>query len=83
MARFRYWRRSTWALVLWSAGVVVFMVLGGVGASSIGVAVGGLIVLGLIWFMTRAPWRVGHGLRWRQMRSVEIPFKTPRSATQD
>jgi hypothetical protein len=58
------------------------MVLGGVGASSIGVAVGGLIVLGFIWFMTRAPWRVGHGARLRQMRSVEVPFKHPRSASE-
>jgi hypothetical protein len=82
MARFRYWRKATWALVLWSAGVVVFMVIGGVGASSIAVAVGGLLVLGFIWFMTRAPWRVGHGARWRQMRAVEVPFKHPRSASE-
>jgi hypothetical protein len=58
------------------------MVIGGVGASSIGVAVGGLLVLGFIWFMTRAPWRVGHGARLRQMRSVEVPFKHPRSASE-
>ena len=81
MARFRYWRRTTWALLLWSAGIVVFMVIGGVGTSSIALAVAGLIVLSIIWFMNRAPWRVGHGMRWRQMRSVEIPFKSPRSAT--
>jgi hypothetical protein len=31
--------------------------------------------------MTRPLWRVGHGAKWRPMRSVEIPFKTPSSAT--
>jgi hypothetical protein len=43
----------------------------------------GLIVLGFIWFMTRPLWKVGHGARVRQMRSVDIPFKRPRSATQE
>jgi hypothetical protein len=33
--------------------------------------------------MSRPPWRVGHGARLRQMRSVEIPFKSPNSAVQD
>jgi hypothetical protein len=82
MTRFRYWRKMTWALVLWSAGIVVFMVTGGLGTSAIGLAVAGLIVLGVIWFMTRPMWRVGHGAQWRQRRSVEIPFKHPRSASE-
>jgi O-antigen/teichoic acid export membrane protein len=73
----------TWALVLWSAGGLVFIVAGGFGLSAIAIAALGLIVLGFLWYMTRPPWRVGHGARFRQMRSVEIPFKRPRSATQD
>jgi hypothetical protein len=73
----------TWALLLWSAGGLVFMVVGGVGLSAIAIVALGLIVLGFIWYMTRAPWRVGHGARLRQMRSVEIPFKRPKSVTQD
>jgi hypothetical protein len=83
MERFRNWRRMTWALLLWSAGGLVFMVVGGVGLSAIAIVALGLIVLGFIWYMTRAPWRVGHGARLRQMRSVEIPFKRPKSVTQD
>jgi hypothetical protein len=71
----------TWVLLLWSAGMVVFVVSGGFGAPSIALAVVGLVVLSFTWFMTRPLWRVGHGARWRPMRSVDIPFKTPRSAT--
>ena len=80
MARFRYWRKMTWALVLWSAGIVVLVVTGGFGLATIGLALAGLGVLGFAWFMTRPLWRVGHGAKWRPMRSVEIPFKSPTSA---
>jgi hypothetical protein len=83
MERFRNWRKMTWALLLWSAGGLVFILAGGFGLSVIAITALGLIVLGFIWYMTRAPWRVGHGARFRQMRSVEIPFKRPRSVTQD
>jgi hypothetical protein len=83
MERFRNWRRMTWALVLWSAGGLVFIVAGGFGLSAIAITALGLIVLGVIWFMTRAPWRVGHGASWRSARAVDAPFKAPRSATQD
>ena len=80
MARFRYWRKMTWALLLWSAGMVVLVVSGGFGIATIALALAGLVVLGFMWFMTRPLWRVGHGAKWRQMRSVEIPFKSPTSA---
>ena len=83
MANFRYWRKMTWAILLWSAGALVFVVGNGFGLSAIAISALGLIVLGFIWYMSRPPWRVGHGARLRQMRTVEIPFKRPRSATQD
>jgi hypothetical protein len=81
MARFRYWRKMTWVLLIWSAGMVVLVVSGGFGPATIALAVAGLGLLGFTWFMTRPLWRVGHGAKWRPMRSVEIPFKTPSSAT--
>ena len=83
MANFRYWRKMTWALLVWSAVTLVWIVGGGFGLAAILIAALGLIVLGFIWFMTRPLWRVGHGARVRQMRSVDIPFKRPRSATQE
>ena len=83
MGNFRYWRKMTWALVLWSAGVVVFMVLGGLGISSVAIALLGLIVLGVLWFMTRPLWRSGHGASFRPVRAIDVPFRAPKSATED
>jgi hypothetical protein len=81
MKNFRYWRKMTWALVIWSAAMAVLVVSGGFGLPTIALAIAGLGVLGFVWFMTRPLWRVGHGATWRPMRSVHIPFKTPSSAT--
>ena len=81
MERFRNWRKMTWALVLWSAGIVVFMFVGGPGISLGAIGVLGLVVLGILWFMTRPLWRSGHGASFRPVRAVDVPFKAPRSAT--
>ena len=81
MARFRYWRKMTWVLLIWGAVMVFFVVSGGFGPALIALALAGLIVLGFIWFMTRPLWRVGHGAKWRPMRSVHIPFKSPSSVS--
>ena len=81
MANFRYWRKMTWALLVWGAVTLVFIIGGGFELSAIVIAALGLIVLGFIWYMTRPLWRVGHGARVRRMRSLDIPFKRPRSAT--
>jgi hypothetical protein len=83
MGNFRYWRKMTWVLLLWSAGAFVFVVGNGFGLSAIAIALLGVIVIGSIWYLSRPPWRVGHGARLRQMRSVEIPFKSPNIASQD
>jgi O-antigen/teichoic acid export membrane protein len=83
MGNFRYWRKMTWALVLWSAGGLAFIVYGGFALPAIVITAVGLIVLGFIWYMTRPLWRVGHGARFRQMRSADIPFKLPRTVAQD
>ena len=73
----------TWVLLLWSVGAFVFVVGNGFGLSAIAIALLGVIVIGTIWYLSRPPWRVGHGARFRQMQSVEIPFKSPNIAPQD
>jgi len=83
MGNFRHWRKMTWVLLLWSVGAFVFVVGNGFGLSAIAIGVFGVIVLGFLWYMTRPLWRVGHGARLRQMRSVEIPFRSPKSVVQD
>ena len=83
MGNFRHWRKMTWVLLLWSVGAFAFVVGNGFGLSAIAIALLGVIVIGSIWYLSRPPWRVGHGARLRQMRSVEIPFRSPKSAAQD
>jgi hypothetical protein len=83
MGNFRYWRKMTWVLLLWSVGAFVFVVGNGFGLSAIAIALLGALVIGSIWYLSRPPWRVGHGARLRQMRSVEIPFRSPNTAAQD
>ena len=83
MERFRNWRKMTWALVLWSAGFVVFMFIGGLGISSLAIGVLGLIVLVILWFMTRPLWRSGHGASFRPVHAVDAPFRAPKTATED
>ncbi len=83
MERFRNWRKMTWALVLWSAGIVVFMFVGGLGISLGAIGLLGLVVLGIVWFMTRPLWRTGHGASFRPVHAiVDVPFRAPRSATE-
>jgi hypothetical protein len=72
----------TWALVLWSAGIVVFMFVGGLGISSGAIALLGLVVLGILWFMTRPLWRSGHGASFRQVQAVDAPFRAPKTVTE-
>ena len=83
MGNFRYWRKMTWALLVWSAAGLVFFVVSGFGLSALGFAVIGLLVLGFFWYMTRPLWRVGHGARLRPVRPVDVPFRSPKSAVQD
>ena len=82
MANVKYWRKMTWALVLWSAGIVVFMFVGGLGISSVAIGVVGLIVLVILWFMTRPLWRSGHGASFRPVHAVDAPFRAPKTATE-
>jgi hypothetical protein len=83
MANFRYWRKMTWALLVWGAAALVFIVASGFGLAMIVIAVLGAIVLGFIWYMTRPLWMIGRGARLRPLRPIEIPVKSPRIAAQD
>jgi hypothetical protein len=64
----------TWAVLLFSAVMALWTVVGG-GAVSLILWAVVLIPLGLIWFMTRALRRQGRGMRLRPLRSVEIPWR--------
>jgi hypothetical protein len=74
MTRFLKWRKMTWALLLWGALIGLWMISGSF-VMALMAGVSGLIVLSAIWFMSRPLWRQGYGLRFRRIRSVEVPFK--------
>jgi predicted PurR-regulated permease PerM len=78
MTRFLKWRKMTWALLLWGVLIGLWMISGTFVLALMAGALG-LIVLSAIWWLTRPLWCQGHGLRFRRMRSVEIPFKPVKS----
>jgi hypothetical protein len=64
MTNFLHWRKMTWALVLWSAAMTAWPLLGSVSAARVGVLwFAGAIAFGLIWLATQPLFRKGHGLR--------------------
>jgi hypothetical protein len=75
MTRFLYWRKMTWAILLWCAAMVVLLISGGFVLTFL-VGALGLIALSSIWFGSRPLWRVGHGARLRRLRPAKIPFKS-------
>jgi hypothetical protein len=75
MKRFLYWRKMTWAILLWNAAMAVLLVSGGFVLTFLVWSLG-LIALTSLWFGSRPLWRVGHGARVRRLRPVTIPFKS-------
>ncbi len=64
MKNFLHWRKTTWALLVWSAAMIAWLF---VGAPSVPLAVGlwfvGCVVLAFVWFMTQPLHRQGRGMR--------------------
>jgi hypothetical protein len=64
MTRFLGWRKTTWALLAWSAAMAVWQAVGGPGLVLVGLLwLAGAAALGLVWFLTRSPFRQGRGFR--------------------
>jgi hypothetical protein len=64
MKNFLHWRKTTWALIVWSAGMTAWLLLSGPGVPlTVGLWIVGCVVLGFIWFMTQPLFRQGKGMR--------------------
>jgi hypothetical protein len=72
MTRFIYWRKMTWALVVFAAGMAVWLLSSG-GATAIVTWLVGTALLSVVWFGTRPLWRQGHGVRFRRLRAPLTP----------
>ena len=69
MTRFVHWRKMTWVIVLWTAGLAAWLLSSGEVKTAIAAWLVGLVVLCVVWFGTRPLWRQGHGVRLRRLRA--------------
>ncbi len=76
MKRFLYWRKMTWAILLGSAAMAVWVVSGGFTLTAIVLSLFGFIVLSVTWFLSRPLFQQGRGLRLHSAQSVSTPFKS-------
>jgi hypothetical protein len=81
MKNFRYWRKMTWAIVLSSAFLLLWVVTSGFSLPLIALSVGVVGVLWVFWYLTQPLWRQGRGLHLRRAQYVHVPFKTPTITT--
>ena len=77
MKNLRHWRKMTWAIVLSSAFLLVWVVTGGFSLSLIAFSLGFVGLLWVLWYLTQPPWRQGRGLHLRRPQYVHVPFKVP------
>ena len=73
MTRFIHWRKMTWAIVLFAAGIAVWVLSSGAATVAIVTGLVGAVLLSVIWFGTRPLWRQGHGMRFRRLQSPLAP----------
>ena len=71
MTRFLYWRKMTWAILLWSVAMSAWLIAGGAVMTSFLLWSFGTVLLTLLWFITRPLWRQGHGVRIRRLRTPD------------
>lgn len=80
MTNFLHWRKMTWALLAWSAAMTVWILIGSISVTLLGVLwVAGLIFLSLLWLATQPLFQQGRGLSgffvkpgWGQFRVVNL-----------
>jgi hypothetical protein len=63
MTNFLHWRKMTWAIVLWSAAIVTWLLARDPGAAGVVLGLVGTAGLGFVWFLTQPLFRKGRGLR--------------------
>ena len=80
MTNFLQWRKMTWVLLAWSAAMTVWILIGSIAATHVGVLwIAGMIFLSLLWLATQPLFQQGRGLsgvfvkpRWGQLRVVNL-----------
>ena len=73
MTRFIHWRKMTWAIVVFAAGMAVWLLSSDGGMVALVTSLVGIVLLSLVWFGTRPLWRQGHGVRFRRLQAPLAP----------
>ena len=76
MTNFREWRKMTWAIVLGSAFLLLWVASSGF---SLRVIVYSAVVVGvlwLLWYLSQPLYRQGRGLHLGRLQYAPVPFKT-------
>ena len=73
MTRFIYWRKMTWAIVVFAAGIAVWLLSSGGATVALVTGIVGVVLLSVVWFGTRPLWRQGHGVRFRRLQAPLAP----------
>ena len=64
MTNFLGWRKATWAVVLWTVAMAVWVVSGAAGVVILlAIWVAGLVALTMVWTMSRPMSHVGRGVQ--------------------
>ena len=64
MTNFLHWRKTTWALLVWSAAMTAWALSGSIDVTRVGVLwVAGMTLLSLLWLATQPLFQMGRGLR--------------------
>ena len=79
MRNFRQWRRMTWAILLAIPLGAVWFVLSGYSFFILGVALGTIGLLWLLWYFTEPLWRQGHGAHRQRRQAPAVRFKPVKS----
>jgi hypothetical protein len=58
----------TWAIVFGSIAMLAWLIGGETVVLTSALWIAGLVVLTVVWFMSRPLWRQGHGARIRRLR---------------
>lgn len=80
MKNFRHWRKMTWAIVLSSAFLFVWVATSGFAQPLIVFSVGVVGLLWFVWYLTMPLCRQGRGLHLRRWQYAHVPYKTPTSS---
>ena len=74
MTRFLHWRKMTWVIAAWTAGMAVWLLSSGaVDIAIVTVWLVGTALLSLLWFGTRPLFRQGRGMSFRRYQLPLAP----------